>query len=102
MQFLKKSVDALHNKLTRETAEHGKQRISVMKINQDLIQDISEDGGLKDHIEHLKQEFNNLGGSKRYNEIMKKNKERDEMLDQIEQSEKSGVIASARSMVPDS
>lgn len=102
MQFLKKSVDALHNKLTRESAEHAKNRISVMKINQDLITDISEDGGLKDKIEHLKQEFNNLGGSKRLNEIMKKNQERDRMLDQIEQSEKGGVIASSHSMAPDS
>ena len=33
MQFLKKSVDALHNKLNWEKAEHAKNRISVMEIN---------------------------------------------------------------------
>lgn len=33
MQFLKKSVDALHNKLTREQAEHNKNRILVMETN---------------------------------------------------------------------
>jgi hypothetical protein len=33
MQFLKKSVDALQNKLTREQAEHGKNRVAVMEIN---------------------------------------------------------------------
>lgn len=58
MQFLKKSVEALHNKLTREQAEHAKNRITVMEINQGLISDISFDGGLKDRIEKLKVEFN--------------------------------------------
>jgi len=33
MAFLKKSVDALHNKLTREQAEHARNRIEVMEIN---------------------------------------------------------------------
>ena len=33
MQFLKKSVDALHNKLQREQAEHAKNRVHVMDIN---------------------------------------------------------------------
>ena len=37
MAFLKKSVDALHNKLTREQAEHARNRIEVMDINQKLI-----------------------------------------------------------------
>ena len=33
MTFLKKSVDALHNKLQREQAEHERNRMSVMEIN---------------------------------------------------------------------
>lgn len=33
MQFLKKSVEALHNKLTREQAEHVRNREQVMDIN---------------------------------------------------------------------
>ena len=33
MTFLKKSVDALHNKLQREQAEHERNRMSVMQIN---------------------------------------------------------------------
>ena len=47
MTFLKKSVDALHNKLQREQAENARNRIQVMEINQDLIREVSEDGGLK-------------------------------------------------------
>ena len=33
MTFLKKSVDALHNKKQREEAEHERNRMSVMEIN---------------------------------------------------------------------
>mmetsp|Transcript_29400 Transcript_29400/g.39121 ORF Transcript_29400/g.39121 Transcript_29400/m.39121 type:complete len:106 (-) Transcript_29400:486-803(-) len=33
MTFLKKSVDALHNKLQREQAEHERNRMNVMEIN---------------------------------------------------------------------
>ena len=37
MTFLKKSVEALNNKLQREMAEHERNRISVMETNQSLI-----------------------------------------------------------------
>ena len=33
MTFLKKSVEALNNKLQREMAEHERNRISVMETN---------------------------------------------------------------------
>lgn len=102
MQFLKKSVDALHNKLTREQAEHGKNRIVVMEINQKLIEEIGEQAtGLRGSIENLKIEFNKLGGSKELNKILKKTAEREKMLDYIEQSEKGGTMPSNRSIVPD-
>lgn len=91
MQFLKKSVDALHNKLNWEKAEHAKNRIAVMEINQSLIGDISNDGGLKASIERLKVDFNALGGSKKLNEIMKKTAEREKMLDYIDQQENGGA-----------
>ena len=82
MQFLKKSVDALHNKLTREQAEHGKNRIVVMEINQKLIEEIGEQStGLRGSIESLKIEFNKLGGPKELNKILKKTAEREKMLD---------------------
>lgn len=102
MQFLKKSVDALHNKLTREQAEHSKNRIVVMEINQKLITEIGEQGtGLRGSIEQLKYQFNKLGGSKELNKILKKNAEREKMLEYIEQSEKGGTIPSSRSLMPD-
>ena len=102
MQFLKKSVDALHNKLTREQAEHNKNRILVMETNQLLIEEIGEQStGLRGSIENLKIEFNKLGGSKELNKILKKNAEREKMLEYIEQSEKGGTIPSSRSLVPD-
>ena len=85
MQFLKKSVDALHNKLTREQAEHNKNRILVMETNQLLIEEIGEQStGLRGSIENLKIEFNKLGGSKELNKILKKNAEREKMLEYIE------------------
>ena len=40
MTFLKKSVDALHNKLQREQAEHEQTRMNVMRTNQILVEDI--------------------------------------------------------------
>ena len=102
MQFLKKSVDALHNKLTREQAEHGKNRIQVMDVNQKLILEIGEQStGLRGSIENLKIEFNKLGGSKELNKILKKTAEREKMLEYIEQSEKGGTLPSSRSLVPD-
>lgn len=98
MQFLKKSVEALHNKLTREQAEHVRNREQVMEINQKLIEDINGDGGLKETIDKLVVDFNKLGGSKKYNEIMKKTAEHDRMMQQIEQSEKLGTMPSGRSI----
>ena len=95
MQFLKKSVDALHNKLNWEKAEHAKNRISVMEINQSLIGDISNEGGLKASIERLKVDFNALGGSKKLNEIMKKTAERDKLLDYIDQQENGAAQPSS-------
>ena len=100
MAFLKKSVDALHNKLTREQAEHARNRIEVMEINQKLIHEIQGEGKLKETIEKLKKQFNDAGGSKKFNEIVKKNNERDKMLDYIEQEEKGGKISSTRSLNP--
>lgn len=61
MTFLKKSVDALHNKLQKEQAEHHRNRIGVMEVNQKLIEDIKL---LQHTIETLKTEFSNCGGSK--------------------------------------
>ena len=84
MQFLKKSVDALHNKLTREQAEHARNRVAVMEINQNLIHDINGENGLKAKIEKLQQIFGDEGGSKKLNEIIKKTSERERMMDQIE------------------
>jgi len=55
-----------------------------MEINQGLISDISFDGGLKDRIEKLKVEFNQLGGSKKLNEIMKRTAEHEKKLEEIE------------------
>ena len=71
-----------------------------MQINQKLIEDINGPNGLKDNIERLKKDFNDSGGSKKYNEITKKNNERDRMLDYIEQSEKGGTMPSTRSLHP--
>ena len=48
MTFLKKSVEALNNKLQREMAEHERNRISVMETNQGLISYIEK---LKTEIE---------------------------------------------------
>jgi len=48
----------------------------------------------------LKKKFNDAGGSKKYNEIMKKNNERDKMLEYIEQEEKGGKSISTRSLYP--
>ena len=76
MQFLKKSVDALHNKLQREQAEHAKNRINVMTTNQDLIFDI---GALKDRVEMLRATFNKNGGLKKLKEVMDKTAEREHM-----------------------
>ena len=76
MQFLKKSVDALHNKLQREQAEHAKNRVFVMKTNQDLIDDITE---LKARVEIKRGEFNKAGGLKKLKEIMDKTAERERM-----------------------
>lgn len=100
MQFLKKSVDALHNKLTREQAEHARNRVAVMEINQNLIHDINGESGLKAKIEKLQQIFGDEGGSKKLNEILKKTAERERMMDQIEQSELGGTMPSSRSLVP--
>ena len=87
MQFLKKSVDALHNKLQREQAEHAKNRVFVMKTNQDLIDDITE---LKARVEIKRGEFNKAGGLKKLKEIMDKTAERERMQDQFEQQERQG------------
>ena len=65
MTFLKKSVDALHNKLQREQAEHERNRMSVMEINQTLIGNIEL---LKKEIEEQKAIFTapEMGGLKEY------------------------------------
>lgn len=88
MTFLKKSVDALHNKLQREQAEHARNRMAVMEINQDLIADIVV---LQDKIKELHKDFDDAGGTKAYKDIKRKLAERDRMLDFIEQSEGGGA-----------
>ena len=50
MTFLKKSVDALHNKLKREQDEHVRSRIAVMETNHRLINEITGENGLKTRI----------------------------------------------------
>ena len=70
MSFLKKSVDALHNKLTREQAEHARNRLQVMEVNQKLIDDINGQGGLKETIDRLQTEFSDAGGSKKLKEVL--------------------------------
>ena len=82
MQFLKKSVDALHNKLQREQAEHAKNRVLVMATNQGLIENIKE---LKTRVEIKRGQFNKAGGLKKLKEIMDKTAERERMQDQFEQ-----------------
>ena len=65
MTFLKKSVEALNNKLQREMAEHERNRISVMETNQGLILYIEK---LKTEIEEQKAIFTapEFGGLKEY------------------------------------
>ena len=111
MTFLKKSVEALHNKLQREQAEHVRNRVAVMKINQELIKDISQPQnqndrhdqnkpkGLKERIDELKVTFNKLGGSKKLKEIMEKMNQREKMMDMIEAQEKGGSMPSANSLI---
>ncbi len=103
MTFLKKSVDALHNKLQREQAEHARNRIAVMEINQKLIQQIGDDKGeegLRARILSLKAIFesNAVGGAKTYKEVRTKMAERDRMLDRIEQQEQGASRPSNRSL----
>ena len=66
MTFLKKSVDALHNKLWREQAEHERNRKNVMEINMSLIEAITV---LKIEKKAKLEEFNGLGGIKEYKAI---------------------------------
>ena len=98
MTFLKKSVDALHNKLKREQDEHVRSRIAVMETNHKLINEITGDNGLKKRIESLTDEFKKQGSSNKLREIKKKLMEREKMLEQIEQSEKTGTLPSSRSV----
>ena len=103
MTFLKKSVDALHNKLQREQAEHARNRIAVMEINQKLILQIGDDEhgeGLRFRIADLRKTFesNEVGGAKTYKEVRQKMAERDRMLDRIEQHENVASLPSGRSL----
>lgn len=91
-------MEALHNKLTREQAEHVRNREQVMEINQKLIEDINGAGGLKETIAILKETFSKLGGSKKYDEIMKKTNEHERMMQQYEQEEDLGGMPSGQSL----
>lgn len=81
MTFLKKSVDALHNKLKREQDEHVRSRIAVMETNHKLINEITGENGLKTRINALTEEFKNAGSSNKLREIKKKLQEREKMLE---------------------
>ena len=81
MTFLKKSVDALQNKLQREQAEHERNRKSVMEINLNLIKDIEF---LKKEKEERVKEFNKLGGIKEYKSITEALKNREKNREEQE------------------
>ena len=102
MQFLKKSVDALNSKLQREQAEHMRNRVAVMEINQNLIFDISGPGGLQERIKNLKEEFSKEGGTNELTKIMKKMEEHEKMMREIEESENNGgMMPSSQTLGPD-
>lgn len=72
-----------------------------MEINQDLIFDISGEGGLKARIDNLKDQFSKAGGANELAKIRKKQAEHDRKMEQLEASENSGMMPSMHNFDPD-